>query len=410
MRPFFSKQTKALLFSAGFLICFPAFSQTASAPAAPLPGSVSGARTWQQCSAISGDTNARLACFDAWAANEARQPAVAAAATNAANGVTAGTAAMASGNPNNPSATPLPQAAPLPAPAPVIIATEGCRNTDYSDLSRFWELEAGSNCGTFGLRGYRPITFAVVAGDSQNTQPSSPAPGHNTTSPVDYRKEETRLQVSIRTKLAQNLLTSSDSARRDSLWFGYTQQSYWQLFSSDLSRPFRATDHEPEVVYVYPTDFSLPLGWRMRYSGAGLSHQSNGQTLPLSRSWNRVYLMAGFEKDDKYSVTGRIWRRLSETAATDDNPDIIDYIGRAELAGAWNVDPQNRLVGTVRSSLSNTDRGSVKLEWFKAFGKGNTINNSLRLHTQIFSGYGDSLIDYNRKRTVFSVGLSLVDF
>jgi len=36
--------------------------------------------------------------------------------------------------------------------------------------------------------------------------------------------------------------------------------------------------------------------------------------------------------------------------------------------------------------------------------------SNLRLHTQIFSGYGDSLIDYNRKRTVFSVGLSLLDF
>ncbi|MBU6467449.1 MAG: phospholipase A, partial [Burkholderiales bacterium] len=36
--------------------------------------------------------------------------------------------------------------------------------------------------------------------------------------------------------------------------------------------------------------------------------------------------------------------------------------------------------------------------------------SNLRLHTQLFSGYGDSMIDYNHKRTVFSVGLSLVDF
>ena len=35
---------------------------------------------------------------------------------------------------------------------------------------------------------------------------------------------------------------------------------------------------------------------------------------------------------------------------------------------------------------------------------------NLRLHLSLFSGYGDSLIDYNYKRTVFSVGVSLVDF
>ncbi len=36
--------------------------------------------------------------------------------------------------------------------------------------------------------------------------------------------------------------------------------------------------------------------------------------------------------------------------------------------------------------------------------------NGLRLHTQLFTGYGDSLLDYNRRRTVLSIGLSLVDW
>ena len=36
--------------------------------------------------------------------------------------------------------------------------------------------------------------------------------------------------------------------------------------------------------------------------------------------------------------------------------------------------------------------------------------SNLRLHAQVFHGYGDSLIDYNYKRTMFSVGLSLLDF
>src|SRR5690349_21901340 len=36
-----------------------------------------------------------------------------------------------------------------------LTATEGCHDPRYSELSRFWELERGADCGTFGLRGYR---------------------------------------------------------------------------------------------------------------------------------------------------------------------------------------------------------------------------------------------------------------
>ena len=199
---------------------------------------------------------------------------------------------------------------------------------------------------------------------------------------------------------------------RDSVWFGYTQQSYWQLFSGDISRPFRTTDHEPEIIYIYPTDAALPNGWRLRYSGISLNHQSNGQTLPLSRSWNRVILMAGMEKDDRFTLTGKIWQRLPENAGDDDNPDISDYIGRAELSGSWNVNRDNTLGFTLRHSLNDVTRGSLRLEWLKALGSGKDSNqrSGLRFHTQLFSGYGDSLVDYNRQRTVLSIGLSLVDW
>jgi phospholipase A1 len=141
-------------------------------------------------------------------------------------------------------------------------------------------------------------------------------------------------------------------------------------------------------------------------------HQSNGQALPLSRSWNRVYLMAGMEKDNEFTVAARVWRRMHEAAADDDNPDISDYIGRGEIAGYWNFNKDNTLGVTLRHSLASKARGSVRFEWLKTLGdKPDAARPSgLRLHTQLFSGYGDSLIDYNRRRTVLSVGLSLVDF
>jgi phospholipase A1 len=86
-------------------------------------------------------------------------------------------------------------------------------------------------------------------------------------------------------------------------------------------------------------------------------------------------------------------------------------MGRGELSAFWNVNPDNTVGLTLRSALGPSGRGSARLEWLQTLGTGlGGGKSNLRLHTQLFSGYGDSLIDYNRKRTVFSVGLSLVDF
>lgn len=296
----------------------------------------------------------------------------------------------------------------MPATRVVSVSTEeGCRDRQYSALSRFWELESGSDCGVYGIRGYRPLSVSLSTATDKPQTPVSSPPGRDGTD-VAYQANEMRINLSVRTKLAQGLLTQNQPDKRDSLWFGYTQQSNWQIFNGDLSRPFRTTDHEPELMYVYPADLQLPGGWRWRYAGLGLVHQSNGQSLPYSRSWNRVYLMGGAELDDRFSITGRVWQRLHESEAKDDNPLISDFIGRAEITGRWNFDRDNTFGVTVRNNLRDSGRGSVRLEWLKAIG--DPTRSNLRFHTQLFHGYGDTLVDYNRKRTVLNVGVSLVDF
>ncbi|HYW55823.1 MAG TPA: phospholipase A [Polaromonas sp.] len=357
---------------------------------------------WQACHAMGNDPTAQLACFKSWAASQlpaGSEPNVATAPANAETGQTStGILLLPTVNTEAPDGKKI-----------------GCRDQQYSALSRFWELQRGSDCDTFGLRSYRPTSVAWVGSDSVNNQPSSPSAGHTVTTPFNYKRAETRLQLSVRTKVAKGLLTSgtSDDANSDSVWIGYTQQSYWQLFNGAMSRPFRTTDHEPEVIYIYPHQIDLPGGWKYRLSGLGLNHQSNGQSLPLSRSWNRVYLMGAVEKDlggdASLSLQGRVWQRLRESSGSDDNPGISDFIGRAEVAGLWQLNKIHSLGLTVRHSLKSDARGSVKLEWMKA---STAIANSasLRYHVQLFSGYGDSLVDYNRRRNVLSVGLSLVDW
>lgn len=308
----------------------------------------------------------------------------------------------------------MPTVAPT---APVVLtmqapAAHDCKDRRFSELSRYWELEAGSDCGTFAIRGYKPISLAWIGADSVNTQPSSPSANHTAASATAFSANETRIQLSVRTKVAQGLLTQGEAIKRDSLWFGYSQQSYWQLFSGDLSRPFRSTDHEPELLYIYPLDFALGRGWRWRYAGYSLNHQSNGQAEPLSRSWNRNILMAGFERGDTLQVLTRLWHRLPEDASNDDNPDIDNFVGRAEVAAYWHPDAKNTLGLTLRHSLRAQANGALRLEWLRTLTEDDPLGHrsGLRLHTELFSGYGDSLLDYNRRRTLLSVGLSLVDW
>ncbi|MEN9774661.1 MAG: hypothetical protein RL322_1731 [Pseudomonadota bacterium] len=287
---------------------------------------------------------------------------------------------------------------------------DGCRDPRYTRLARFWELERESSCGPFRIRGYQPLSVALVSADRVNQSPQSPAPGRQTNAPIAYRTAEARIQLSVRTKLLSGLAPSLDPALHDSLWFAYSQQSYWQILSDELSRPFRSTDHQPELIYVYPLPGPSDSAWRVRFIAAGYIHHSNGQTLPLSRSWDRVYLMTAAENRNGWSAVARLWQRVA-VGSDDDNPGIEDWIGRGEFRLLHQGEGRDAWALTLRHALASGRRGSVRLDWYRAIGDGSAgMPSNLRWQLGVFSGYGDSIVDYNFKRTVFSVGISLLDF
>ncbi len=271
---------------------------------------------WQSCQSMAGNPTAQLRCFQDWAA---AQPVPAPAP------VTTPVSPPASAHSFSPAELAAMPLLPVP-PAEASRKPAGCRDDNYSQLSRFWELQRGTDCDNFSLRGYKPTTLAVVTSDSVNTQPSSTAAGHTALTALPYSKHELKIQLSVRTKIAKGLLKrgTEDSQDLDSIWFGYTQQSYWQLFNGTLSRPFRNTDHEPEALYIYPHQIPLGDDWNYRLSGIGVAHQSNGQSLPLSRSWNRVYLMGAAEKilspTSSLNLQGKVWQRLKESSGNGRQP------------------------------------------------------------------------------------------
>jgi phospholipase A1 len=270
-------------------------------------------------------------------------------------------------------------------------------------LSRYWELERSDKRGVFNFVGYRANYILPVHLTSRlNTTPQSP-----TQARVDlagYRKVEAKIQLSLRTKLVQSLvLPDSD------LWFAFTQQSLWQVWNTDASSPFRNTDYEPELIYMVPVPQglrALPGGWQWRYASLALAHQSNGQADPLSRSWNRVWLGAGVERGD-VSLLARVLRRIQEPRADDNNPDLTDYRGRAELQLNWTPGLATASL-SYRNSLRRLDRGSLQLEW--TYPVYDDQPNGLRWYVQAFTGYGETLTDYNFRQSSIGFGLTFLQF
>lgn len=351
------------------------------------------ASDWLDCASVTDNTE-RLSCFDQKARQFAHPVAL-----------------------QSPPPVPYGPDTAATAPAPVPSAAQRA-SAQPSEITRFWDLEHAIARNHFELRAYRPVTLSLSAGSQVNRLPSPSASGTSPTERVNYQPGELKIGLSVRTKIASGILRSGNDPLRDSLWFGYTQQSYWQLFNKDISRPFRNTDHEPELVYVFPHFVALPGGWTYRMSAAGVVHQSNGQSLPLSRSWNRVYAMGAADKiaanGDRFTLQARVWRRMTEKAGQDDNPNISDFVGRGELVGRWSFDAGtgaertlHTLGLTARHALRSSGKGSVRLEYLRSIGQ---ADGGLRFHAQLFSGYGENLLDYNRNRTVASVGLSLVDW
>lgn len=146
--------------------------------------------------------------------------------------------------------------------------------------------------------------------------------------------------------------------------------------------------------------FSCGLfGLTGRFVNLGLVHQSNGRSDPLSRSWNRVYTQFGFERGN-FVLLVRPWYRLKEDVVDDDNPNIERYLGHGDVTAIYQWGRQQfSLLGRY-----NAGNGAAQGTW--SF----PIHQRLMGYVKLFSGYGETLIDYNWSQTTAGVGILLVDW
>ena len=286
----------------------------------------------------------------------------------------------------------------------LLIATHSIRGQGFFDgkdiisktYSERWELDSIDKKGTFRLVSYKSI-YATPArwSSSPNEKPQSENPNNSATKSVDYDIVEVKFQISLKTKVLQSIFFG-----KGDLWLGYTQVAHWQLYNDPLSRPFREINYEPELIFKYPLHLNLFHG-EFKSVGVSFTHQSNGKELPYSRSWNRIIFDLSYEIDS-WIISARPWIRLSD-GDKDDNPAITDYIGDGELNVSYSYN-RHQFYSVLTHPFNRLQGGSVQLNYIFP------IKGHLRGHLQAFTGYGETLIDYNHNQTTIGIGVSFANW
>ena len=142
--------------------------------------------------------------------------------------------------------------APVPAPTPAPL-----QNPLESKLRMEDAVEANN---PFGVVPHRPNYLLPY---SYNASPNHAA-FLSQSKGQSLQNAEAKFQISFRVPLWKNIL-----ARDINFYAAYTQLSYWQVYNSRASTPFRETNYEPEGMVVFLTHYNV-FGSGMRHQGLRL--------------------------------------------------------------------------------------------------------------------------------------------
>lgn len=273
------------------------------------------------------------------------------------------------------------------------------RNDSYTDSARrrmAADREAAAK--PFSILAHKP-NYALAA--AYNTEGWDSTFNRQFSKDNSYENQdvEAQFQISLKVPLALDLFGD-----RMDIYGAYTNRSFWQMYNRDYSEPFRETNHEPEVWLQFRNDWQV-FGLTNVVNTIGFVHQSNGSAGERSRSWNRAYANLIFGKDN-FVLSFKPWLWLTGNKSESDNPDITDYMGHGEFRAAWQRKGHVYSMMLRNQLESGFDKGAVELSWSIPIFR----YPYLKGYVQYFYGYGESLIDYDRKVNRIGIGISITDW
>lgn len=212
---------------------------------------------------------------------------------------------------------------------------------------------------------------------------------------------EARIQISFKYKL----FGSRDPDREPrGLHLAYTQRMFWDLAAR--SSPFRNIDYQPELIYI-TRPVAMDGGIKLA-AQAGFRHESNGREGLESRNINSLYVapMAAIPLGGGYrlSVAPRLSVYVGDKS---DNPDIVRYRGHGGLLLEVGRDYGLRLSTSTRFNL-DSGKGAFNADLSYPLPLLLGGGPDVYLFAQSFVGYGENLLDYDRRASRLRFGLALV--
>lgn len=205
---------------------------------------------------------------------------------------------------------------------------------------------------------------------------------------VNKYNSDAKFQISLRHRLYRKLLPL-----RIYVFLTYTQKSFWDIYRK--SAPFTETNYNPTLGFGRNFVYNRRIEW---IGMVQFEHESNGRDGTSSRSWNRVSGMAIYLPNDNLSIQAKAWIAMN---IAKQNRHITRYSGIGHLAATYKNDKKR-----LSCSVLMIKRGGWNLNanWqveaaYRLFKADNQF-----LFFQLYSGYGESLIDFNRFQRYFRIG------
>ncbi len=178
------------------------------------------------------------------------------------------------------------------------------------------------------------------------------------------------------------------------LYLGYSQTSLWDL--GELSAPFKDTSYRPRIFYLNDHIFDFFDGRLRMGVESGVGHESNGKDKDQSRSVNLAYvrpIITWGDPDGQHLYLGpMVYSYLDRS----DNPDIANYRGHVDFLAGYGSKGGLNFWTTLRKG-NTSDYGSAEFNLSYPLSRITHGVLSGWAMLQYFTGYGESLIDYNHR-------------